>query len=46
LAPVGISTIADALRFHVDDVRLVGGDVRITARPDRTPSATAPRAGE
>jgi diaminohydroxyphosphoribosylaminopyrimidine deaminase/5-amino-6-(5-phosphoribosylamino)uracil reductase len=44
LAPLGIETIADTLRLRVDDLRLVGADVRITARPHR-PAATA-TAGE
>lgn len=33
LADAGISTIADALRWHVDDVEAIGGDLRVTARP-------------
>lgn len=33
LADAGISTISDILRWHVDDVETVGGDVRVTARP-------------
>ncbi len=33
LGGVGVETIADALRLHLDEVRVVGGDVRIEARP-------------
>jgi len=33
LGGVGVETIDDALRLHLDDVRTVGGDVRIEARP-------------
>ena len=33
--PLGITTIGDALRLEVTDVTLVGGDVRIVARPPR-----------
>jgi diaminohydroxyphosphoribosylaminopyrimidine deaminase/5-amino-6-(5-phosphoribosylamino)uracil reductase len=33
LAPMGIETIADTLRLQVDDVRLIGGDVRVVAYP-------------
>jgi diaminohydroxyphosphoribosylaminopyrimidine deaminase / 5-amino-6-(5-phosphoribosylamino)uracil reductase len=35
LGPAGIGTIGAALRLRVDDVALVGEDVRITARPRR-----------
>lgn len=33
LADTGISTIRDILRWHIDDVELIGGDLRIIARP-------------
>jgi diaminohydroxyphosphoribosylaminopyrimidine deaminase/5-amino-6-(5-phosphoribosylamino)uracil reductase len=33
LADAGISTIADILRWHVDDAEVIGGDLRVTARP-------------
>jgi diaminohydroxyphosphoribosylaminopyrimidine deaminase/5-amino-6-(5-phosphoribosylamino)uracil reductase len=33
LASVGIETIAETLRLQVDDVRLIGGDVRVVAYP-------------
>jgi diaminohydroxyphosphoribosylaminopyrimidine deaminase/5-amino-6-(5-phosphoribosylamino)uracil reductase len=33
LADAGISTIGDILRWHVDDVEAIGGDLRVTARP-------------
>lgn len=35
LGPAGMSTIADALRLTVEDVAIVGEDVRITAVPRR-----------
>jgi diaminohydroxyphosphoribosylaminopyrimidine deaminase / 5-amino-6-(5-phosphoribosylamino)uracil reductase len=33
LAGTGIATIADAVRLDVDDVTVVGGDVRLSGRP-------------
>ncbi len=33
LGDIGIATIADASRWHIDDVERVGDDVRIVARP-------------
>lgn len=44
VADLGIATMADILRLDVRDVALVGGDVRITARPVPTPSSAAERA--
>lgn len=38
VAGLGVGTIAGALRFETTDVAVLGGDVRITARPLRTPS--------
>ncbi len=35
LGAAGMSTIADALRLRVDDLTVLGGDVRITATPCR-----------
>ncbi|MEI2776666.1 MAG: bifunctional diaminohydroxyphosphoribosylaminopyrimidine deaminase/5-amino-6-(5-phosphoribosylamino)uracil reductase RibD [Tetrasphaera sp.] len=35
LADLGITTITDALRFEITDAAIVGGDVRVTARPQR-----------
>jgi diaminohydroxyphosphoribosylaminopyrimidine deaminase/5-amino-6-(5-phosphoribosylamino)uracil reductase len=35
LADAGISTIADILRWHIDQVDLIGDDVRLIARPNR-----------
>jgi diaminohydroxyphosphoribosylaminopyrimidine deaminase/5-amino-6-(5-phosphoribosylamino)uracil reductase len=37
LGPAGVGTIADALRLDVDEVEVVGGDVRLSGRPVRTP---------
>ncbi|MDP9240700.1 MAG: bifunctional diaminohydroxyphosphoribosylaminopyrimidine deaminase/5-amino-6-(5-phosphoribosylamino)uracil reductase RibD [Actinomycetota bacterium] len=34
LTGAGIATIGDAVRLRVDDVALIGSDVRITARPE------------
>jgi diaminohydroxyphosphoribosylaminopyrimidine deaminase/5-amino-6-(5-phosphoribosylamino)uracil reductase len=36
LGEAGIGTLADALALRIDEVRMVGADVRITARPVRT----------
>jgi diaminohydroxyphosphoribosylaminopyrimidine deaminase/5-amino-6-(5-phosphoribosylamino)uracil reductase len=33
MADAGINTIADVLRWRVDDVEVMGGDLRVTARP-------------
>ena len=33
LAGTGIATLADGVALHIDDVRRVGPDVRVTARP-------------
>ncbi len=33
LAEAGVTTIADAVRLEVDDVAVVGGDVRVSGRP-------------
>lgn len=33
LADLGITTIDDAVRLDIDDVTLIGGDVRVTATP-------------
>ena len=35
LAAVGVDTIGDILRWHVDDAEIVGGDLRIIVRPKR-----------
>jgi len=35
LADAGISTIADILRWNIDQVDLIGNDVRLIARPNR-----------
>ncbi len=35
LSGTGITTIADAVRLDVDEVSLVGGDVRVSGRPRR-----------
>jgi diaminohydroxyphosphoribosylaminopyrimidine deaminase / 5-amino-6-(5-phosphoribosylamino)uracil reductase len=35
LADAGIGTIGDILRWHVDDVETIGGDLRITAQPSK-----------
>lgn len=35
LAAAGISTIADILRWHIDQVDVIGDDVRLIARPNR-----------
>lgn len=35
IADLGISTIGDILRWHIDDAETVGGDLRIVARPKR-----------
>jgi diaminohydroxyphosphoribosylaminopyrimidine deaminase/5-amino-6-(5-phosphoribosylamino)uracil reductase len=35
LADAGISTIGGILRWHIDDVEAIGGDLRITARPNK-----------
>ncbi|PZS28874.1 MAG: bifunctional diaminohydroxyphosphoribosylaminopyrimidine deaminase/5-amino-6-(5-phosphoribosylamino)uracil reductase RibD [Pseudonocardiales bacterium] len=34
LTGIGIATIGDAVRLRIDDVTLIGPDVRITARPE------------
>lgn len=39
---LGIDTIGEALRLDVQDVTVVGGDVRITARPLTQTSASGP----
>ncbi len=44
--PLGIETIANALRWHIDDVRLVGTDVRITASPIADETARSSQAEE
>lgn len=33
LADAGVATLADAPAYRIDDVAVIGGDVRITARP-------------
>jgi diaminohydroxyphosphoribosylaminopyrimidine deaminase/5-amino-6-(5-phosphoribosylamino)uracil reductase len=38
LTDAGICTIADALRLHLDDVRQLGDDIRITARLPGAPA--------
>ena len=35
IADLGISTIGDILRWHIDEAETVGGDLRIVARPKR-----------
>jgi len=35
LGDAGVTTIADALRLHVEDVTMIGPDVRITAVPTK-----------
>ena len=35
LGDAGIATLGDALRWHVDALDMVGGDVRVVARPRR-----------
>jgi diaminohydroxyphosphoribosylaminopyrimidine deaminase/5-amino-6-(5-phosphoribosylamino)uracil reductase len=45
LAPLGIATVADTLRLRVDDLQMVGGDIRLTARPVGTGSVVE-RTGE
>lgn len=39
LSDFGITTIDDATRLHIDDVALIGADVRITARPTQRSGA-------
>ncbi|MGA8047845.1 MAG: bifunctional diaminohydroxyphosphoribosylaminopyrimidine deaminase/5-amino-6-(5-phosphoribosylamino)uracil reductase RibD [Dermatophilaceae bacterium] len=46
VADLGITTMADILRLDVRDVALVGGDVRVTARPVPTPPSPAAGRGE
>lgn len=38
LGPAGIGTITEALRMDVGDVTRLGPDIRVTARPARTPA--------
>ncbi|KAB7740646.1 bifunctional diaminohydroxyphosphoribosylaminopyrimidine deaminase/5-amino-6-(5-phosphoribosylamino)uracil reductase RibD [Nostocoides sp. F2B08] len=46
VADLGITTMADTLRLDVRDVALVGGDVRVTARPlPRAAAADPARTG-
>ena len=46
LADAGVGTIADIARLQVDEVRRVGVDVLVDARPERTRSGAGPaRAG-
>jgi diaminohydroxyphosphoribosylaminopyrimidine deaminase/5-amino-6-(5-phosphoribosylamino)uracil reductase len=42
LADAGVGTIADIARLQVDDVRRVGPDVLVDARPESVPAAAAP----
>jgi diaminohydroxyphosphoribosylaminopyrimidine deaminase/5-amino-6-(5-phosphoribosylamino)uracil reductase len=42
LADAGMGTIADIARLQVDEVRRVGGDVLVDARPERTAKGTSP----
>ena len=41
LADAGVGTIADIARLQVDDVRRVGPDVLVDARPESVPAAAA-----
>lgn len=38
VADLGITTVADLIRLDVDDVAVVGGDIRVTGRPIHRPS--------
>ncbi len=38
LGSAGVGTIADAVRLDVDEVEVVGGDVRVSGRPVRRPA--------